>query len=137
MLWCCECVANGEGGDGNGGHESENAGDNDQNGRPKRFPRRRFPRRSRPQSETQDGAQNDADGGNENGQLKPKPRRNRRFNRKRSDGGENQVIGIEFRVFLFLVFGVEVSNTNLLRLFVDILQDGGQEVQNTVTESTA
>jgi len=106
--------ANGESGadGGNTAGESANEGEGGQNGRPKRFFRRNFrrPRTGPPRNGPRnDGGDQQGDGQNgDNNGGAPRPRRNRNFNNRKRTPKDS---------------GGD--------------QDGGQQVQNTVSESQA
>lgn len=131
-------IINGDGAEGgNTAGESGGEGDAGQNGRPKRFNRRFVQRRPRRSHNSENNAEGGEGGANENGD-RSKPRRKRNFNRKpRTKSGSNQV---RFNKQFFARFPAlhRPKDTFLITLSIFcLLQDGGQEVQNTVTESTA
>lgn len=126
--------ANGEDGDGGNGGDSGGEGEGGQNGRPRRFFNRNFrrprvgpPRNGPPRS---DGEQQ-GDGQNGGGDNGPRgPRKNRNFNRRRTpkQSGTDQVSTAT----------ANPTDTHThLTTPTSLLQDGGQPVQNTVTESQA
>lgn len=126
-------------GDADGGNTDGGEGGEGGQGRPRRNRRRfnRGPRKERnSEGNAEGGGQTDGGEGNENGGQKGgRPPRQRRFNRKPRTSGSNQVCTHNINSYQ-IIFNCQCRG-ELTLLSFHTLQDGGQEVQNTVTESTA